>query len=304
MPAFRPKAMSIFANPFFLLTVTTLFWAGNTIAGRLAVGNVSPMGMVFFRWFISFGLMAIFINREVREAPAMLRQRPWFLLFMAIIGFTGFNAIYYVAAHYTYAVNIGIMQASTPIFVMIGAALLHGVRVSAGQIAGLIAGLIGVLVVASTGKLSVLTSLDFNRGDLMVLFVSILYVGYTLGLKSKPAEWSGLGFFSAMALLAALTSVPLLIWEIAAGQFFWPTPKGWLVVAYVAVCPSLLAQIWYIKGIQMIGAARAGLLFNAIPVFAAIMAVVILGEPFGWYHALGLGLVLGGIAWAEKYRAA
>ena len=109
-------------------------------------------------------------------------------------------------------------------------------------------------------------------------------------------------FFAALSLMAALTSLPLLAWEIASGHSYWPTLKGWGVLAYVVLFPSLLAQIWYIKGIGLIGAARAGLLFNAIPVFASIMAVLILGEPFGWYHAAGLALVLGGISWAERNR--
>lgn len=292
------------ANPFVLLTLTAVFWAGNTIAGRLAIGNVSPMGITALRWILAFSLMALVLPKEVRQIPAMFRQRPYYLLIMGFIGFTGFNAVYYLAAHYTYAVNIGIMQATTPIFVMLGAWLLQGTRITVGQILGMAAGLVGVLIVASTGKISVLQNFDFNRGDLMILAVGVLYAAYSLWLKSKPAEWSGLAFFAAMASVAAATSLPLLAWEIARGDFFWPTLKGWTIIAYVALFPSLLAQIWYMKGISMVGAARAGFLFNAIPVFAAIMAVAILGEPFGWYHAVGLTLVIGGIAWAEKHKPA
>ena len=291
-------------NPYILLTLTTIFWAGNTIAGRLAIGHVSPMGMTCFRWLISFALMSVFIRGEVAQVPALLRQKPVYIIIMGFIGFTGFNAVYYIAAHHTYAVNLGIMQSSTPIFVMLGAALFHHARITAGQVAGLVAGMVGVAVVASTGKLSVLLELDFNRGDVMVLLVSIMYAAYSLGLRHRPAEWSGLAFFAAMAFVAAVTSLPLLAWEMMRGEFIWPTAKGWAVIAYVSVFPSLLAQIWYIRGISMVGAARAGFLFNAIPVFAAVMAVAILGEPFGWHHAIGLVLVLGGIAWAERHKSA
>lgn len=298
MASLRPLA-----NPYFLLTMTTIFWAGNTIAGRLAIGNVSPMFLTAIRWFLAFSLLAIFYPDIARRAPAMLRERPLYVIIMGIIGFTGFNAIYYIAAHYTYAVNLGIMQASTPIFVMLGAGLFQGARITGGQIAGLLAGLVGVLIVASTGKLSVLMNLDFNRGDLMVLGVSAVYAMYSLGLRYKPKEWEGLALFAAMAMVAAITSLPLLAAEVALGKFFWPTLQGWGVIAFVAVFPSLLAQIWYIKGVQMVGAARAGFLFNAIPVFAAVMSIIILGEPFGWYHAVGLALVIGGIAWAERHKA-
>lgn len=291
-----------FGNAYVLLLFTTLFWAGNTIAGRLAVGNVSPMGLTALRWLIAFALMSLFLRDDVANVGKILRQRPWYMLFMAVFGFTGFNAIYYVAAHHTTAINLGIMQASTPIFVMLGAVLFQGARISVGQLAGLAAGIAGVLVVVSAGRIEALKALHFNIGDVMILVISAFYAAYSLLLRQRPAEWSGLSFFAAIALVAALTSLPLLAWEVASGRFFWPTPKGWLIIAYVAVFPSLLAQIWYIKGVQMIGAARSGFLFNAIPVFSAIMAVVFLGEPFGWYHAVGLTLVLGGIAWAERYK--
>jgi drug/metabolite transporter (DMT)-like permease len=302
MATARP-AINPLANPYFLLTMTTIFWAGNTIAGRLAIGNVPPMALTAVRWFLAFAMLAAFYPDVARRAPQMLREKPLYVIIMGIIGFTGFNAIYYIAAHHTFAVNLGIMQASTPIFVMLGASLFQGARITAGQIAGLVAGLIGVLIVASTGKLSVLMNLDFNRGDLMVLGVSAIYAAYSLGLRYKPKDWEGLQLFAAMALVAAVTSLPLLAAEAAMGKFFWPTLQGWGVIAFVSVFPSLLAQIWYIKGIAMVGAARAGFLFNAIPVFAAVMSVAILGEPFGWYHAVGLALVIGGIAWAEKHKS-
>lgn len=293
----------LFANPYVILTLTTLFWAGNTVAARLAVGHVSPMGLTTFRWLFAYTLMVIFLPKEVAQSFRMLREKPLYLIVMGFVGFTGFNAVYYAAAHHTTAVNIGIMQQSIPVFVMLGAFLIYKARITLGQVTGLVAGIIGVVIVASTGKWSVLRELDFNRGDLMILFIGAVYAGYSLNVRRRPPEWKPFAFFAAMAFVAAVTSLPLLIWEISQGAFITPTAKGWAVIAYVAVCPSLLAQIWYIKGIEMIGAARSGFLFNAIPVFAAVMAVAILGEPFGWYHAVGLTLVIGGIAWAERHRA-
>jgi len=292
----------LLSNAYFLLTMTTVMWAGNTIAGRLAIGNISPMAITCLRWIFSFVLLAILFPRAVSGAPKIVRERPLYITLMAILGFSAFNAVFYAAAQYTSAINLGIMQSSTPLFVMLGAANFQGERIAPAQIAGLATGLIGVIIVASRGQLAVLQSLDFNRGDVMVLLVSASYASYSLGLRSRPAEWNGLSFFAALSLMAALTSLPLLAWEIASGHSYWPTLKGWGVLAYVVLFPSLLAQIWYIKGIGLIGAARAGLLFNAIPVFASIMAVLILGEPFGWYHAAGLALVLGGISWAERNR--
>lgn len=299
-----PVLRQLLANPFVLLTLTAIAWAGNTIAGRLAVDNVSPLALTALRWLISFALMGIFVREDVRQVSGLIRQRPVYFLIMGFIGFTGFNAVYYIAARYTTAINLGIMQSSTPLFVMLGAVLLRHSRVSLGQLVGLLIGTAGVLIVASRGHLSVLTNLEFNIGDLMLIFISAMYAAYSLGLKRRPQGVSGVAFFAAMAFVAALTSLPLAAWEIAAGRFQAPTLQGWLVIAFVAVFPSLLAQIWYIRGVAAIGAARSGFIFNVVPVFAAILAVVILGEPFGWQHAVGMVLVLGGIAYAERNKPA
>ena len=290
------------SNAYVLLTLTTLAWAGNTVAARLAIGEVSSMALVSLRWFISFALMSVFVRADVGGIWRQLRARPAYFGVMGFIGFTGFNALYYIAAHSTFAINLGIMQSATPLFVMVGAAIFHKSRISPGQVVGLVLGSLGVAAVVSGGSLTVLQSLSFNRGDLLVLLASALYAGYSLGLKHRPQDCSGITFFAAMALVAAVTSVPLLAWEAASGALQWPTLRGWQVIAFVAVFPSLLAQIWYIRGVSIIGAARAGFFFNAIPIFGAIMAVAILGEPFGWHHAAGLALVLGGIGIAERYK--
>lgn len=289
-------------HPMVLLLLTGFIWAGNTVAGRLLVGEASPMAVTTLRWLISFACLSLFARKDVMSMLPLLRQRPFYLLAMGISGFTAFNAIYYYAAKFTYAVNLGIMQSSTPIFVMLGAALVQKLTVSWGQVAGLIAGIIGVVWVASGGQMETLIALDFNRGDVMIFLVSALYAGYSLGLRHRPEGISGIGFFSAMALVAVLTSLPLLALEVAYGAFQWPTLKGWLIIAWVGLFPSLIAQVFYIRSIAALGATRSGFIFNLIPVFAAIQAVVLLGEPFGWHQAIGLVLVLGGIAWAERHK--
>ncbi|HRJ69356.1 MAG TPA: DMT family transporter [Beijerinckiaceae bacterium] len=289
------------ARPLLLLTLTGICWAGNTIAGRMAVGEASPMAVTALRWIVSFALMSLFVRAEVRAIPALLRRRPLYLLAMGILGFTGFNALYYIAAHSTTAINLGIMQASTPLFVLAGAAAFHGVRASPALIAGLLAGIAGVVTVVSGGRLETLAALAFKQGDLLILATSLMYAVYSLGIRDRPQDVSPITFFAAMAFIAALTSLPLVGLEMALGAFQAPTLKGWAVIIWVAVFPSLLAQLWYISVVATIGANRAGFIFNLIPIFASILAVILLGEDFGWHHAAGLALVLGGIAFAERF---
>ena len=128
---------------------------------------------------------------------------------------------------------------------------------------------------------------------------SALYAGYTLGLRAKPPV-PPLVFFAAVAGVAALASLPLLAWEAAAGQFFWPSWQGWLVILYVGMLPSFVSQITFIRAVELIGPARAGVFYNLTPVFGPALAVLLLGEPLRLYHVTALAMVLGGIWVAER----
>jgi drug/metabolite transporter (DMT)-like permease len=172
-------------------------------------------------------------------------------------------------------------------------------RIRALQATGMLVTLIGVAAVASKGDLEVLRSLALNVGDVWMLIACALYAGYTLGLRNRPSM-PGFVFFTALAVVAFLTSLPLLLLEIASGTVQWPTARGFAVLFYVGLFPSLIAQIFYMRGVELIGPGRAGLFVNLVPVFGALLAVLLLGEPFALYHAAGLVLVLGGIALAER----
>ena len=217
---------------------------------------------------------------------------------MAACGFSIFNALFYVAAHYTTAVNMAILQGSRPVFVVLGALVLHRVRIGVVQVLGIVATLLGVAVVATHGHLATLAAFRFNFGDALMLLACFLYAGYTLALHDRPKVPS-LIFFSAMALIAFLTSLPLLAWEVVSGTVLWPTLKGWAIVAFIALFPSFVAQLAFMRGVQLIGPGRAGLFANLVPPFGAFLAVIILGEPFGLFHLVALLLVVGGILAAE-----
>ncbi|WP_460450361.1 DMT family transporter [Alsobacter sp. SYSU BS001988] len=291
-----------FNQPYLLLVFTTLMWGGNVVAGKLAVGEVSPMMVTFLRWFISFGTLAVVARGPILAEWRLLLPSWRYVLMMGAIGFTAFNALFYEAAHYTTAVNIAIIQGSTPIFILIGAVLFFGGAVGPLQAAGVALTILGVALTASHGDVGVLTALSFNRGDLWLLVASVLYAAYTILLRRRPAT-SGLVFFAALALAACITSIPLVIAEAVAGQLQWPTLKGWAVLLYVAWLPSLLCQICYIRALELIGPSRASAFYNLVPVFGALLSTTLLREPFSLSDALALAMVIGGILVAERGRA-
>lgn len=291
----------LFGNAYLVLTLTALMWAGNAVAGRLAVGEVSPMALTTLRWVIAASMMGFVARREVRASWPQLKERWASVVWMGTLGFTAFNALFYAAAYHTTAVNIAIIQGAIPVLVLIGALALFGTRIRGLQVVGMGLTLVGVALVATKGHLETLLQLAFNVGDVWMLVACGLYATYTLGLRNRPAV-PGLAFFATMAGVAFLTSLPLLAWEILSGTVQWPTAKGWAILLYVGLFPSLLSQIFYMRGVELIGPGRAGIFVNLVPVFGALLAVVILGEPFHLHHAGALALVLGGIWLAERRR--
>jgi drug/metabolite transporter (DMT)-like permease len=284
---------------YLFLTGTMLCWGANAVFGRLAVGEVSPMLLVTLRWLWVLPLLAVFARRDIARDRALLRRHWRYFTAMGAVGFTLFNALFYVAAHSTTAVNIGIIQGAMPMFVFLGAFLVHSTRVTALQVAGAVVTMAGVVLVASAGSLERLATFGFAPGDVLMVIAGALYAGYTVALRNRPPV-SALAMFAALAGAAFASSLPLVAAEAVLGTLAWPTPKGWAIVLLTAVFPSFIAQTFFIKGVELIGPGRAGVFINLVPIFAPIMAVAILGEAFRLYHAGALALVLGGIWLSER----
>jgi len=283
---------------YLLLTVTAWCWGANAILGKVAVGQISPMLLVTLRWLSVVILLLLFAGRYLRQDWPTLRHHLGYICLMGTLGFTSFNALFYVAAHSTSAINIGILQGAIPVFVLLGTYLLYRSGITGMQVFGVAVTLLGVATIASGGDLTRLAGLSINLGDLYMLIACFLFAGYSIGLSRRPAV-SALGLFTSIAIVAFIVSLPLLAIEIGSNKFLPPTATGWVVVALVSLLPSLIAQVFFIHGVSLIGPARAGIFVNLVPVFTAIMAVTYLQEPFEIFHAIALGLVLGGIGLSE-----
>lgn len=291
--------MRLYDRPYPILTLTTLIWAGNAIASRLAVGHVSPMVLTTLRWVGTLMLAAALGQAAFRAEWPVIRANWKWLAVMGVIGFTGFNALFYLSALYTTAVNIGIIQGAIPVMVLAGAFLAYRTPVTALQGVGIVVTIAGVILLAARGDIAVLAGLAFNLGDLLMLIACAGYAIYTVALRNRPPI-SPRPFFLALAIVALASSLPLVAVEIARGQAQMPDLRGWLIIAYVAALPGFVSQILFMRGVELIGPGRAGLWVNLVPVWAAILGPLILGEVFAWYHAVALALVLGGIAVAES----
>lgn len=293
---------ALYASPALLLTLTTLFWAGNTVAGRLAVDQITPMTIVVVRWILVVAVLWAIYGREIIASRDEIRGRYGWMLAMALFGFTLFNTLFYIAAHSTGAINLGIIQGSMPVFVLLGAWASYGTRITAAQGIGVLLTLLGVAYMATQGRPWEILGLKVSIGDLEMLLACILYAWYTVKLRERP-KLGGAALFTILAGFAAVTSLPLLVVEAAMQGLHWPTLTGWAVALYVAIFPSCLAQLFFMRGVDLIGPGRAGVYINLVPVFSAILAVLVISEPFAVFHAVALVMVIGGIWLAQRAAA-
>lgn len=283
---------------YILLFLTALMWAGNAIAGKLAIGHISPMMLTFSRW--AFGLLVIGLIgwKQLRRDWKAARGKLALLFILGASGFAWFNAALYSALLYTSAINVSIEQAAMPMVIMAANFLLFAMRVTWAQIAGFVLSIVGVAIVASHGEPGRLLELDVNRGDALMVVAVLLYSGYTVALRFKPAiHWQSV--MIVMVFGAMVASLPFVAWEAASDRLVLPDMRGWAIVAYTALFPSLLSQIFFMRGVELIGANRAGLFINLVPIIGTVLSIVILGEALEPFHAFAMVLVMGGIAMAE-----
>ena len=287
-----------YANASIVLCLATIGWGSNTVASRLAVGEVSPMMLIFLRW----GLVVIFIfslhgKEMIREWPVIRKRLKWVFL-MGGFGLSMFNALFYIAAYSTTAVNLGIIQSTMPGMILLGSFFIFGSRINTLQIFGLIMTFIGVAVMVSKGSIENLALLTFNNGDFLMLLGCLFYAAYTIGLKNRP-KVSGMVILGYFSIAAFVMTIPLTMIESVVYETVMPGSKGWLIIIYIAIVPSFISQIFFMRGVDLIGSGSAGLYVNLVPVFSAIIAVVLLSEIFSLYHFAAMIFVFGGIALFE-----
>lgn len=280
-----------------------LMWGGNIVAGKLAVGEISPYLLILFRWAGAVLLVLPIALPHLRRDWSAIKPALPMLSIYGILGFATFNMLMYGAAHFTAGVNASIEQAAIPVFVLIGNFLIFRVRAKPLQVLGLLMTIIGVMWVATHGDPLRIVAMTVNIGDGMVLAAAFLYAGYSLTLRYRPdIHW--LSFMLVTASFALLTS---LVFQLVFGggvetiitDFPEITPLGWLCVLYVMICPSLIAQLCYARGVSLVGPNRASIFINLLPVFGTVLSVVILREGLEVYHLVASALVIAGIVLAE-----
>jgi drug/metabolite transporter (DMT)-like permease len=288
-------------SAYVLLTFTALFWAGNSIVGRAARDFVPPLALSFWRWFLAFLLLLPLALPQLRKDwPVLKRQWP-ILVVLGTCGIGAFNSLLYSGLNYTTALNGMLLQAAQPALILGAGALLFGDPASRMQLGGALLSLLGVLTIVAKGSAGALLALRLNLGDMLILAAILLWTLYSVLLRKKPATHP-LSFLAATLAVGIVMILPLYLVELAQGRRIVSAPESWGAIAYVAVFPSLIAYLFFTRGVELIGSARAGQFLNIMPAFGAILSVLPLGEQFRLYHLVGIALIGGGIILAERRR--
>jgi drug/metabolite transporter (DMT)-like permease len=289
-------------QPYLLLSITALCWAGNAIVGRLAAGRIPPVTLSFLRWSIAFLIILPFAWKHLVRDWEAIRSHLGTMVVLSITGIAAFNTLQYWALEHTQALNTLLLQSAGPLFVAVWSLILLGIRLSLAQAGGIVLSLTGVLVILLHGDLTTLRNIEFNRGDL-IFTVALAIFGLYSVLSLKRPKIHGLSFVGFTFGCGAACLIPLWIWELLSRPVMQLDTANLLSLFYVAVFPSTLAYLCFNRGVQLIGANRAAPFFHVVPVFGSIMAIVFLGERPQLFHIVGFALVLTGVFVASRKPA-
>jgi drug/metabolite transporter (DMT)-like permease len=290
-------------QPYLLLSLTSLFWAGNIVLARFVAGHVPPMTLSCVRWIGAFLMLLPFALPHLKRDWPALRAKLPLMLVLSATGFAFNNAISYWALHYTEALNALLIQSSGPLFVALWSLVLFGVRLTLAQFAGIILSLTGVLVIILRGDLSALASIHFNRGDLMFGGAVLSFGLYSALMPYRPRTHQ-LSLISFTIGCGAALLFPLSVWEFLNGVTLKPDALTAATMLYVMIFPSTLAYLFFNRGIALIGPNRSAPFLHLVPVFGSAMAILLLGEQPKLFHLVGYALVLAGIVIASRRASA
>jgi drug/metabolite transporter (DMT)-like permease len=286
-------------QPYLLLSLASLFWAGNIVLGRYVAGHVPPLTLSCVRWIGAFLMLLPFARPHLsRDWPVLRACLP----LMAVLAATGFalnNAMSYWALQHTEALNALLLQSSGPLFVAVWALILFGVRLTFAQLGGIALSLLGVLTIILRGDFSALAGIQFNIGDIVFAGALVVFGLYSALMTRRPAVHQ-LSLISFTMALGAILLIPLSLWEYSSGT----RPRFDLMTlatfAYVVIFASALAYLFFNRGIALIGPNRAAPFLHLVPVFGSAMAVLMLGEQPRLFHLVGYVLVLAGVVLASR----
>jgi drug/metabolite transporter (DMT)-like permease len=298
-----PKHHSARWQPYALLALASLFWAGNWVIGRAMRDAFTPVTLNFWRWFLAALALAPFALPSLSGKAAVLRRNTGLLIALSLTGVVLFQSLVYLGLRTTTTVNAVLLNSSGPLFMLLSSWVLEREHATGRQIFGMLVSFAGVVVILSRGEFTSLLQLRFHVGDGWILLAMPMWGIYSVLLKRWPKDIGGTGFLFVLAA----TGLPILLLAMLIEAAYLPprpaTPAGFAGLVYVALFASVGAFICWNRGVAAVGANVAGFSMPLLPAFGTVLAIVFLGEEVRTFHLAGIATILAGVFLATRPAA-
>ena len=286
---------------YLFLILATIFWSGNFIVGKAAsIFEIPPFSLNFYRWLFAGLILLPFTFKELILKKNYIFKNLGFFIILGITSITIFNSIVYYSLHYTQVISGVLMISTIPVWIIFISSILKIEKTNIFQIIGVGLSLMGVIFIITKADLNLIKNLDFNKGDLTMVVAMFSWAIYSALLKKKTYEISQITLLQVVIITGLIFLIPIYIIEMNLGNVIKLDKPFLLTLTYVVLFPGLASFFFWIKGIALIGANRAGAFLHLMPIFGAIMAMVIFKEKFMFYHILGAIFIISGITLSNK----
>lgn len=286
----------------WLLVLPPLFWAGNALIARAMVGEMPPMALSFWRWVVALVILLPFTARDLLARSEVLWRHRHQVFWLGLVSVAAYNTLLYLAVQTTTAINATLLGTTLPVMVLLLGRFWLGEPIRPRQAIGILVSALGLLAVVAKGEPARLLALGFAPGDGLMLLATVCWALYSVMLKRFPVPVRPLTLLTALMVVGVVAILPFYLWEVSSGAGFAANPRTLGAILYTALFASVLAYYFWNEGVVTVGAAVAGQYTYLVPLFAAVFAVLLLGESFRWFHALGAALIFSGLALATGGR--
>ena len=283
-------------SAYLFLVLATFCWSGNFIVGKFAtVYEIPPLTLNVFRWISVWFILIPFTYKEIFENLPYIKKNWLVISFMGVITISTFNSVVYFALNYTQVINAVLMLSAIPAATIVLSSLMKIEETNIFQLLGLVLSIIGIGSIISNGDIQKIISLDFNKGDMWMLVCVITWSLYSTLLKKNNFKLSQFTLIQLMVSVGILFLIPQFFYEKSIGLELNLDKNFFLILIYVAIFPAIAAYYFWQKGIEIIGPNRASMFIQLMPLFSAVMAIIIFKEKFELYHFVGAIFILSGI---------
>lgn len=297
--------MPLPVSPYFLLSLTSLFWSLNLIIGKVLAGAVPPASLSFFRWLPAFYFFLVFYRKNIKDGYRYLREHPLLVLLLGATGYSLNSITVYEAVAHSTTINTSFINAFNPVMIAITGYIMYRYPVSKRQALGFFISLVGVITIVFRGDFARLLALQTNIGDLFMLISITIWSVHTIVYKNRSHLFNRRTIFLLMMMAGLVVTLPFAVLEGYLDNWLWVKhiqPKHVLAILALTVFPSVLAILFWNYALTKISANQVAIFQYLIPVYTTIISIIFLGEHLQLFHLVGGVLILAGVLLVSIFR--